>query len=105
MVTGHENKQIKFFDPRQNSPLIKSIVGHTDSISTITYGVGEYDLFSGCHDGTVRCWDIRNYNLLSDLSCHKQKYSEGVLSLKANKKIKSLLTSGADGIIKCFRYN
>ena len=105
LVSGHENKQIKFFDPRQNSNyLVKSIVGHTNSISTVEFGLSEYELLSGCHDGSMRCWDIRNYNLLNDISCHRQKYDEGLLSINTCKDLKSVFTSGADGIIKCFKY-
>lgn len=84
--------------------MIKSIVGHTDSISSLSFGIGEFDLISGSHDGFIRSWDLRNYNLLNDVSCHRIKNNEGVLGIKVIKNNKSIITSGADAVIKGFNY-
>lgn len=104
-VTGHENRHIKFFDFRQNDSLIKTIIGHTDSVSQVEFGNGEFDLLSGCHSGSLRSWDIRNFNLMNDINCSKQKNSEGVLCIKSNKLFKGVVTSGADSLIKLYKTN
>lgn len=107
LISAHENKQIKFFDVRSNpdgpNGLIKSIVGHTDSISSITFGINEYEIISGCHDGSIRYWDIRNYNLIHDVACHRKKYDEGVLALYSAKSLKTIFSAGSDGLIKGFK--
>mmetsp|Transcript_19081 Transcript_19081/g.19806 ORF Transcript_19081/g.19806 Transcript_19081/m.19806 type:complete len:636 (+) Transcript_19081:2-1909(+) len=108
LISGHENKQIKFHDPRikeGGSHLIKSIVGHTDSISCVQFGMNEFGLVSGSHDGTIRSWDMRTFNLLSDISSHRVKNDEGVLDIRIMKNIKSAVSCGADGVIKGFRYS
>lgn len=108
LVTGHENKYIRFFDVRDsnnnnNNKIIKSIIGHTDSISSLEFGINEYELITASHDGSIRYWDIRNFNLLHDVTCHKRKSNEGVLNMVVNKTLKSVFSCGADGLIKGFK--
>jgi WD40 repeat protein len=104
LATGHEDRQIRFFDPNQNK-LAKSIVAHTDSVSCLSVGLKEYELLSASHDGSVRCWDMRIYKLLFDIPAHRKKYDEGCLSINTVPNEKLIITSGADGLIKVFKLN
>ena len=104
IVTGHEDKQIRFFD-KNNNLMVKNFVAHTDSISCLCNGINEYELLTSSHDGTVRCWDLRggNNKLIFDIPAHRKKYDEGCLSLNLIKNENLIVTSGADGIIKIFK--
>jgi striatin 1/3/4 len=104
IVTGHEDRQIRFFDIRTNS-IVKNYVAHVDAISSLCNGIGEYELLTGSHDGTVRCWDLRggNNKLIFDIPAHRKKYDEGCLSINVIKNESLMITSGADGIIKIFK--
>ena len=53
---------------------------------------------SGGHDGSVRTWDLRTFQLLNDMSCHRRKYDEGTLAIGCSQGI--VATGGADSIIK-----
>jgi striatin 1/3/4 len=101
LISAHEDRNIRFFDCLQNK-LVNNIVAHTDSVSTLCQGLRDYEFFSGSHDGSLRCWDLRMFKLLYDIPAHRKKYDEGLLSIKIIKESKLVLTSGADGIIKAF---
>ena len=104
IVTGHEDRQLRFFDVRSKE-MIKNFVAHADSISCLSNGIGEFDLLTASHDGTVRCWDLRggNNKLIFDIPAHRKKYDEGCLSLNVLRNENLMITSGADGIIKIFK--
>jgi striatin 1/3/4 len=104
LITGHEDRQIRFFDPNQNK-IIKSIVAHTDSVSTLSIGLNEYEFLSASHDGSIRCWDMRIFKLLFDIPAHRKKYDEGCLSIKCYPNQKLVITCGADSLIKAFQFS
>lgn len=53
---------------------------------------------SGGHDGSVRTWDLRTFQLLNDMSAHRRKYDEGTLSLAHSEGV--VASGGADSIVK-----
>ena len=102
LVAGTEDSKIRFFDLNSNQ-LVRSITGHADSVSCIRSlsCIGQPNLIvSGGHDGAVRVWDIRTFQLLHDNHLHRPKYDEGTLSLALSSKIPLLATGGADSIIR-----
>lgn len=103
LLTGHEDRQVRLFDPNQNK-LIKSFIAHTDSVSCLNIGLREYEILTGSHDGSIRCWDTRIYKLLYDIPAHRRKYDEGVLSINTYPNDKIIITTGADGLIKYFSF-
>jgi len=103
LITGHEDRHIKFFDANHNK-MIKSITAHTDGVSALTTSGREYEFISGSHDGSIRCWDIRIFKLLFDIPAHRKKYDDGCLSILSVKENNLIITSGADGLIKIFKF-
>ena len=82
MVAGTEDCKIKFFDLKSNQ-LIKSVVGHADSISCLAPMITNHPniMVSAGHDGSVRIWDIRTFQLLHDVSANRRKFDEGTLAV------------------------
>ena len=79
------------------------MVAHTDSVSSISAGIDDYQLLSCSHDGSFRCWDLRKFKLLYDVPAHRKKNDEGCFSILSNSNYEVILTSGADGLIKIFK--
>ncbi len=103
VITGHEDRQLRFFDPNQGK-VVKSMAAHTDSVSALSVGLKEYEFFSGSHDGSIRCWDLRIFKLIFDIPAHRKKFDEGCLSIKSYPNEKIVLTAGADGLVKGFQF-
>jgi WD40 repeat protein len=103
MVAGTEDCKIKFFDLKSNQ-LIKSVVGHADSISCLSPMVANHPniMISAGHDGSVRIWDIRTFQLLHDVSANRRKYDEGTLAVSVCSQLQLLAAGGADSNIKMF---
>ena len=102
LIAGTEDSKLRFFDLNTNK-LVNSVIGHADSVSSLqSLGAqGQPNLIvSGGHDGSVRVWDIRTFQLLHDMSVHRRKYEEGTLSLAACPSLPLLASAGADSIVK-----
>lgn len=67
VVTGHEDRKLRFWDHR-HPKMLKSLSAHSDSVSAIAFysSRNNYVFHSGGHDGSLRCWDLRNYSLISE---------------------------------------
>eukprot|EP01017_Pseudomicrothorax_dubius_P016743 TRINITY_DN1894_c0_g2_i4.p1 TRINITY_DN1894_c0_g2~~TRINITY_DN1894_c0_g2_i4.p1 ORF type:complete len:142 (-),score=22.94 TRINITY_DN1894_c0_g2_i4:208-633(-) len=101
LVLGHEDRQLRFLDINTGK-LIKSMVAHTDAVSSIV-GYNQYFLSSASHDGSVRTWDLRKYQCLHEIPvANKKKYDEAIHCLSYHNSTSWLMTGGADGIIKIF---
>jgi WD40 repeat protein len=72
MITGHEDRKLRFWDLRQKN-VIKTIFAHSDSVSSVAFyfSKSNYVFHSGGHDGSLRCWDLRNYSLITENQVNK----------------------------------
>ena len=82
LICGTEDTKLRFIDIKSNKQ-VKTLVGHADSVSCLApMSASQPDLLiTGGHDGAVRAWDLRNFQLLSDMYAHRSKYGEGTLAL------------------------
>jgi striatin 1/3/4 len=60
LISGHEDNHIRYYD-LSSCMCIKDMVGHTDSISSLSIDSSGTYVFSGGHDGSVRAWDVRKF--------------------------------------------
>ena len=67
LITGNEDKEIKFFDLRTGS-YTDGITGHSDAVSALDSNGN--NLYSGGHEGNLRLWDLRKRECLFDLNAH-----------------------------------
>ena len=105
LVTGHEDKHVKFFDVRSGK-IVNDFVGHTDSLNDICKGFNENQILTCSQDGSVRGWDLRGgkNKLIFDIPAHRKKYDEGCFSIKTlvYKGENYFATCGADACVKIF---
>jgi WD40 repeat protein len=47
--------------------MIKSIIAHTDAVTSLSLHPNTYYVTSTGHDGGMRTWDIRKFTCLHDL--------------------------------------
>jgi striatin 1/3/4 len=60
-------------------------------------------LISGCHDGSIKVWDIRNHKFVSEVpKAHGRKYDEGVLCLSTHQTVPFFASGGADSNVNIF---
>jgi|LakMenE18May11ns_1017448.scaffolds.fasta_scaffold9557564_1 WD40 repeat protein len=65
-VAATEDFKLRFIDLNSNK-VIKTIVGHADSVSALSLIKRQPNLLtSGGHDGSLRTWDLRTFSLLND---------------------------------------
>jgi Prp8 binding protein len=60
LYTGGIDNDIKVWDLRKKS-VIYSLLGHTDTITSLQVSPDSQTLLSNSHDSTVRTWDIRPF--------------------------------------------
>ncbi|KAL4449253.1 hypothetical protein ABPG74_015635 [Tetrahymena malaccensis] len=100
-ISGHEDRQIRFFDLKSNS-LIKNLIGHTDAVTGLSVHPNQFYMSSVGHDGSMRTWDIRKYQCIHDIPVHKRKYDESAHTVMYHQKQPLIATGGADGLVKIF---
>ena len=76
-MSGHEDQKLRFYDI-SSGKLLKEMIGHSDSVSTVSIDSSGVYAFSGSHDGSLRVWDIRKYKCLYEVPCHKKKFDESM---------------------------
>jgi striatin 1/3/4 len=108
LAAAHENGVINFIDYNSNK-IIKTINdAHSDSVSCIKFGQqnGGLNVISGSHDGSIKIWDLRNYQSIAEVSkAHGRKYDEGTLCLDTHANVPFFASGGADCIVNIYELN
>jgi striatin 1/3/4 len=47
--------------------MIMNLIGHTDAVTSLSLNQNNFCLASVGADGSMRTWDIRNYQCLNDI--------------------------------------
>jgi striatin 1/3/4 len=79
------------------------MVGHTDSISSLSIDSSGTYVFSGGHDGSVRAWDVRKFQCLYEIPAHRKKFDESVNVVLRHPTLPLLASGGADALVKIFK--
>ncbi|KAF9575208.1 hypothetical protein BGW38_008243, partial [Lunasporangiospora selenospora] len=104
VISGHEDRFIRFFDIQSGS-CSHSMISHLDSVSTLDIDPSGLILCSGGHDASVRLWDIASSTkpCVQEFTGHRRKGDEGVCSVKYHPTLTGLMaTGGADSIVKIY---
>jgi striatin 1/3/4 len=104
VVSGHEDRYIRFFDINSGA-CSYSMIAHLDAVSTLDIDPAGLVLCSGGHDASVRLWDIASStrSCLQEFTAHRRKTDEGVTAVKYHPTLPGLMaTGGADSIVKVY---
>ncbi|KAF7724007.1 hypothetical protein EC973_001467 [Apophysomyces ossiformis] len=102
LISGHEDKQIKFFDLKSGKCTF-SMSAHLDAVSCLDIDSGGMALVSGGHDASIRLWDISmTKTCTQEFSVHRKKGDEGVLDVHYHPSFPWMVSGGADGIVKVY---
>ncbi len=76
--------------------LLKTLIGHTELIDTVTFDPDGQTLASGSYDQTIKLWNVQTGKLLQSLSLH----SGPVRSVAFSSDKRYLASGGDDKAIK-----
>lgn len=81
-----------------------SLVGHTDSVTSLDIDPSGLTIASASHDCTVRFWDLlQTRSCVQEISnSHRTKGDEGVLDVKYHPTLPFIASSGADGGVRIY---
>ena len=95
LLSGSEDKTIKFWNITDKAKLIKTLTGHTDSIKAIAISPDGNLIASGGYDNTIKIWSISG-ELLQTIDAHKL----AVTSLAFTRDSNTLASGSWDNSIK-----
>lgn len=77
---------------------------HSTQISSLCLSKTGLQLVSGCHNGTIKIWDLRKVGtaLCTIEKAHLPKYDESVMSLTMHPSQPLLVSTGADALVKVY---
>lgn len=102
LAAGYEDGTIKTFDTN-TIEVTSSFTAHPDAVTSIDIDGGGLNLLSGGHDGSIRFWDILSSRACTqEISAHRVKAGEGVLSVKYHPSLPYCASAGADGLVKLY---
>ncbi|KAI8380528.1 WD40-repeat-containing domain protein [Choanephora cucurbitarum] len=104
LISGHEDRQIKFFDLRSGE-CIQSVAGHLDAVTSLDIDSTGTTIVSGGHDSSIRLWDYASKSCIQEFSAHRKKGDEGVLSTQFHPTFPWMMSGGADAIVKIYHHS
>ncbi len=94
-VSGSVDKKMKTFGFRVPRTLF-TLTGHTDTVTSVTFGPDDRQLVSGSRDETLKFWNATTGKLVRT----EQAHAGGVTALASARHGRHLVSTGADGTIK-----
>lgn len=123
LITAHEDGYIRMFDLDSGACTL-SMVAHLDAVTSLDIDASGLTLVSGGHDCSVRFWDIADGSLAGkdgpvsgaggsegekstaicrqEISSHRKKAGEGILSVAYHPTAPYFASAGADGVIRIY---
>eukprot|EP00747_Dinoflagellata_sp_TGD_P168845 gnl/TRDRNA2_/TRDRNA2_196204_c0_seq1.p1 gnl/TRDRNA2_/TRDRNA2_196204_c0~~gnl/TRDRNA2_/TRDRNA2_196204_c0_seq1.p1 ORF type:complete len:625 (+),score=118.27 gnl/TRDRNA2_/TRDRNA2_196204_c0_seq1:53-1927(+) len=94
-ATGHTDHTARIVD-LVSGQFVTTLADHGDAVTSVCIDpVNGHSLVTGCHDGYVRSFDLRNGRCMQYLNLHEHKYDEAVHCVHHGPRL--LATAGADG--------
>lgn len=117
ILSGHEDKYIRFFDANSGKSRVCSavrirltqvgqctynMVAHESAISALGLSPDGRELVSAGHDASVRFWSLENRTCTQEITSHRPMRSEGVCSVVWSSDGRWIVSGGGDGVVKVF---
>lgn len=93
---GCEDGFVRIFDERSNK-IVKEWMTHSDCTTGLDVSRDSFTLASCGHDGAVKLWDLRNYEIIAEKKCHFRKYDEIINDVILLEDKNVVISAGADG--------
>ncbi|KAI8093369.1 WD40-repeat-containing domain protein [Halteromyces radiatus] len=104
IVSGHEDRQIRFFDINSGKSTFK-MSAHLDAVTSLDMDPSGMTFVSGGHDSSIRLWDMAmTKTCIQEFSAHRKKGDEGVLDIQYHRSFPWMVSGGADGIVKIYHH-
>lgn len=94
LVVGRLNKTLELYEP-DSRKLVRSFIGHSDMVSSVSFGNDKYKMLSASWDGSARLWDITTGIMLQKFKTNEPLHA--ALIMPDGKRI---ITAGDDRIIR-----
>ncbi|EDV29189.1 uncharacterized protein TRIADDRAFT_19874 [Trichoplax adhaerens] len=101
LITGHEDRFIRFFDTN-SSQLVHSITAHMDAVTSLAIDPNGLYLISGSHDCSIRLWNIERKSCIQEMTAHRRKFDESVHDVAFHPSKPFVASSGADSVVKVY---
>lgn len=101
-ISSGENA-IKIWEIGKNNEYneIKTLIGHTDGITSLSFNANGSILASSSEDNTVRIWNMDDHTLIKEITGHSEKVNTVAFSPKS----KLIITSSNDNKVKIIENN
>ncbi|ORZ11245.1 WD40-repeat-containing domain protein [Absidia repens] len=104
IVSGHEDRQVQFFDINSGKSTYK-MSAHLDAVTSLDMDPSGMTFVSGGHDSSIRLWDMNmTKTCIQEFSAHRKKGDEGVLDIQYHRSFPWMVSGGADGIVKMYHH-
>uniref|UniRef100_A0AC35U8H8 WD_REPEATS_REGION domain-containing protein n=1 Tax=Rhabditophanes sp. KR3021 TaxID=114890 RepID=A0AC35U8H8_9BILA len=100
-IAAGSDRRIRYFD-NNSGKLIHSTVAHVESISTLAIDPNGLYLLSGCHDGSLRLWNMEKRTCLQEIAAHRKKFDMSVMSVAFHPSRPIIGSAGADSLAKIY---
>ena len=95
IVSGSRDKSIKIWDVKTGK-LLKTLKGHSDSITSVTTNQNANIIVSGSNDSNIKIWDMKTGELLKTLKGNRYEITSVAVSQDGN----TVVSSSRDKSIK-----
>ena len=103
VVAAHDNGCLSIYDYNSNKVVKQINEAHKDGISSLLFSNSGLHLITGCHDGSIKVWDIRTLQSIGEAKlAHGRKYDEGVLCLQTHPTVPFFASGGADSTVNIY---
>ena len=94
ILTGSKDGTLKEWDAESGQEL-RTLEGHSDSITSLAFSADGRQVVSGCDDGTLKVWDAESGQEVRTLEGH----SHEVLSVAFSPDARRIVSGGSDGTL------
>ena len=119
ILSGHEDRFIRFFDANSGKLFILSVIfdgttneilgqciynmlAHPSAISSLSLSPEGHELVSGGHDASLRFWSLEKRACIQEIVSHRHMRGEGVCAVVWSPDGRWVISGGGDGVVKVF---
>jgi WD40 repeat protein len=103
LISANEDRTISFYDIRMKEQ-IKTFVAHSNAVVSLDVNTDRHLMVTAGCDASIRMWDFRYLNCLTEMPVHRMKYDDSIFDVKFDPSADLFCTAGADSSVKIFQF-